>query len=450
MAFMGTIPQALRQILSEHARTWDATSVYIGCSGNLTAERTLSRLGRFELHGNDITLYSCALGAFVTDRLLTVRVKPEHADEWGWLNRYLETPSDVAATMIVGAPMLRGLGRDNPYYDRMRGAYVRDWKELHAEAVEKLVNLHVSLKSFHIGDAVEWVKDVPEDAAVVCFPPFFAGDYEQMFAALSEVFSWPEPEYEELTADRRQLLLSRMQEKADWFFSTHVRQEKLEENFRGVVQTSNRGVPIYVYSSRGATRIVQPRQVTEPVNTPVLAIDEELGERLSIAVLTAGQFAMMRSQFMNKTIKPGSASVPCAVLVDGKLVGVFAYSTSPTLANHDPYIQGPQLYLLSDFPIAPTRYTHLAKLVLVAALSKEGRLLAERYSNRRWRSLVTTANTNRPVSMKYRGAFKLMTRRDYKGDEGWKFQLNYGAELGHWSLDEGLAIWKQRWGKVSA
>ena len=49
------------------------------------------------------------------------------------------------------------------------------------------------------------------------------------------------------------------------------------------------------------------------------------------------------------------------------------------------------MYLLSDFPVAPVDYKHLAKLVLYAALSKESKRLAERITRRRCASLVTTA-----------------------------------------------------------
>ena len=41
--------------------------------------------------------------------------------------------------------------------------------------------------------------------------------------------------------------------------------------------------------------------------------------------------------------------------------------------NWDKHIETPTMYLLSDFPVAPVDYKHLAKLVLYAALSKESK-----------------------------------------------------------------------------
>ena len=65
---------------------------------------------------------------------------------------------------------------------------------------------------------------------------------------------------------------------------------------------------------------------------------------------------------------------------DGKLVGVYAFSTAPHVgAFADPA----RIYMLSDFAVAPSDYSRLSKLVLYAALSTESRLLAERSARRR-------------------------------------------------------------------
>ncbi|MFX8106652.1 hypothetical protein ABTK92_20370, partial [Acinetobacter baumannii] len=67
------------------------------------------------------------------------------------------------------------------------------------------------------------------------------------------------------------------------------------------------------------------------------------------------------------------------------------------------------LYLLSDFAIA--REKRLAKLIAMLATGRES---TERYDRRRVRRtkvIVTTAFTDRPISMKYRGIFELLSRK---------------------------------------
>lgn len=446
--FRGTIPAPMRSILLEHAQQWQCDHVYVGCSGNFTAERTVLQAREFTMHGNDVTLYSCALGAFYAGDDIGIRLKDEWAGELGWLGPYLETPADAAATVLLCAEMLKGIGSTNAHYRRIRDAYRRQWPDLHRRQAEKLTADRLRLGSFHVGDGVDWMLSVPDDQAVVCFPPFFAGDYEQMFKALDTVFDWNQPSYDELDEARRGLLLERMREKQHWFYGTHERQPDLDAELRGVVRTTNRGVPIYVYSSGGKTRIVQPRQTISFLQAPHLGGGDELGDDLQIVRLNDGQFTLLRSEYMNAQIKPGSTSLALAAVVDGKVVGAFAYSAgsmSSALAQWDAHIQGPHVYLLSDFPVRPTRYRHLAKLVLVAALSREAQLLIEQMFSRRYRTLITTANTNNHASMKYRGLFKLLTRRDAPDDLGYRFQLNYGAPFGEWSLAEGLELWKRRY-----
>jgi hypothetical protein len=183
--------------------------------------------------------------------------------------------------------------------------------------------------------------------------------------------------------------------------------------------------------------------------------DDNIGDTIKIIELKSENFRALRSQYMNPYIKPGSETSSYGVLVDNKLIGVYAFSASPTLSNWDKHIETPTMYLLSDFPIAPTKYKRLAKLVLYAALSKESKLLAERISNKRMRSLVTTAFSKNPVSMKYRGLFKLLNKKQLDGvDENETdmskiyysqgYQLNYGAAMGQWMLKEGFAMWKKK------
>ena len=99
----------------------------------------------------------------------------------------------------------------------------------------------------------------------------------------------------------------------------------------------------------------------------------------------------MRANFgehFKLTIFGESHGPAIGVVVDGYLIGVYAFSAAPSVAQWDKHIETPTVYLLSDFPVEPTDYKHLAKLVLYAALSKESKRIAERITKRRAASLV--------------------------------------------------------------
>lgn len=159
---------------------------------------------------------------------------------------------------------------------------------------------------------------------------------------------------------------------------------------------------------------------------------------------------------MNIGIRPGAATQAYAVCVDDRMIGVFAF------AAHSAHGDVGDIYLLSDFPVRPTDYPHLAKLVLHAVLSEEVCALAQRLTGRRIRTIFTTAFTKNHVSMKYRGVFQEANRKvmDVKA-EAWgkdidtdansyyarKWSINYRGYTRRWDLAGALKEWKKKYGK---
>ncbi|MFE7461650.1 putative antirestriction adenine methyltransferase [Nocardiopsis terrae] len=444
--FHGSVPDALRRIVHEHAGTWDTDDIYVGCSGNFTLERVLhARHGdKVRLHGNDITAYSCALGWFFEGRdPLPFTLKEEHEESLGWLKPSLTTPAGTLATLMLGTRLFPLLGKDGPYYQRMVDAYRDQWEAMHTKTRTKLDGLTTKLASFYPGDVRDFLTEtVPEDAPVVMFPPFYSGDYQAQFAAHDHFFDWPEPNFRDLDEDGKEEIIDQVRDRNRWVLGLHVERPEMRDRLHGVVQTANRGLPIYVYAAKGPRRIVRPRQDTEPIKMPKLGADEELGDRMSLHVLTGGQFAQIRSQFMSKTILPGSPLLACAVAVDGKLVGAFAWLP--------PKFDPESAYLMSDFPVSWSRYRRLSKLIVMAAISTESQQLLQRSLSRRLTGWATTAFTDRPNSSKYgRGipGSKLQKRTSPGKDGIHEFQLQYGGPLGQTNLADTLALWKKKHSK---
>lgn len=443
--FKGTIPQDMRAMLFEVASPWRAESLAVACSGNFTIERVFA--GRFKLHGCDVSIYSGALGAFFARQAFRLELRPEFHAPFAWLHEGLETTAGQVATLMLLTTMgdaidKNGHPRRNPYYQRLLEGYRRQWPELLAKTVNRLESSPLELASYANMDAVDWLPTLPPDVAVATFPPFFGGDYEQMFSKLELLFDWDKPSYQEIFEERRQAFLEALMNRPEWALGTREQLDELEPHLRGMAQTSNRGVPLYLYASSGATRVVAPHQPTQAVSVPRLSEGQEVGAKLWIAPLTYGQFAALRSQYMNEHIKPGMPTQAFGVMVDDQLIGCYALLKG----YRTPHSSADAIYLLSDFPVAPTDYARLAKLVLYAALSKEANLLAERVCRSRIRYVVTTAFTDNPVSMKYRGLFDLHSRKDAGSKSMHKFQLQYLSKSNRWTLDEGLAEWKRKHG----
>jgi hypothetical protein len=447
--FQGTIPAAVRSMLFESAADWHTDSLAVACSGNFTLERLFTNTFA-KLSGCDVSIYSCALGAYFARRPFRLELHPEFHTTLDWIRPALTSPAGAIATLMLLTSLTEALDshlqlKPNAYYTRLFDAYRRQWTTLLEQTVTRLDAIPLRLADFHAGDAVDWLPTLPESVAVVSFPPFFAGGYDKMWAKLDKLFDWDRPAYQELFEDRRQRFITSLVDRPFWALVTPEPLPRLEDHLRGAAQTSNRGVQLHIYTAPGRTRIITPHQTTAPVTIPRLAPGDPIGDRLHIITLPAGQFQALRSQYLNPMIKPASTSAAYGVMVDDRLIGAFAFQKGYRVPGATP----DTVYLLTDFAVAPTDYPKLSKLVLYAALSREGQLLAERLCRQRIHYLITTAFSDHPVSMKYRGLFKLLSRKDNAnpapGEH--RYALNYLAEAGKWTLAEGLKEWKKRHSK---
>lgn len=440
--FNGTIPAEMRAIVAEHAESWPAElPVYVGCSGNLTIERAVHALGRdVTIHGNDITAYSCALGWYFAGERLDFEIKDEHRPQLDWLDEYLDGSTGTLAVLMLGTRFMQFVGRVGTYYERMVEAYRDQMPTMYAKTCSKLEACTLKLGSFFAGDVRDYLDAAPADAPVVMFPPFYgSSDYESMFAALDKHFDWPTPDYRDLDEAGKDQIIEQVMRRPHWMIGLHHEREELADWRRGRVQTSNRGVPITVYSSASSARIVMPRQALEPIRMRKISPGEDLQGPLRLHMLTGGEFAAIRSQFMARTIRPGSPLMAVGVSAGGALIGAFAYLPG----KFDPN----ELYLMSDFPVSWSKYKRLSKLIVLAAMSREAQHLAQRSTSKRLTKIVTTAFSDNPQSSKYgRGipGFKLIKRTEGDTDGVHKYQLQYGGPFGDWTLAEALELWQTK------
>lgn len=454
--FHGSLPSSVQQILGSLVKDWKVDDIYIGCSGNFTIERMLQGVTNAALHGNDVTIYSCLLGNYVSGNSLQAKFKDSYDGPMAFVKDYMKDDASIVSVSLMLSKMATYIGtKPNPYYVKMIDAYKKQWDRLFGDTYEKISKIKPFLQSFFAGDVCQWIDTVPMEAGFVCYPPFYSGDYEKMFRVIEDVIEWQPPQYEMIDKEKIFEMFRKMTQRPYFMFGTNDELPEFKDYLIGMSQTTNRGVPLYIYSRAEKSRIVMPFQNVSSLMVERLGEDEDMGNTIKLLPLKSENFRALRSQYMNPYIKPGSESASFGVVVDNKLIGVYAFSSAPTLSNWSKHIETPTIYLLSDFPITPSKYKRLAKLVLYAALSKESKLLAERLTNRRCRSLVTTAFSKNPVSMKYRGLFKLLNKKRLPGvdenetdmskryyNEG--YQLNYGAPMGQWTLQEGLEIWKKK------
>ena len=425
--FIGSINSDTRKLIAKYADGWKGSPVYVGCSGNFTIERILSKLGFEEIHGNDVSLYSCVLGSIMTDGNIPVSIRSEAQEEWGWLEQWMGDPVSKAATLLLATTVFQYYGKDAIFYKRMWSAYLRHWAELHLKTADRVRQAlgEVKLTSFFPGDVVTFMEDAPKDSVFLSFPPTYTGGYEALYAQINSIFEWDEPKYKMFDKPSFDKLAVDMQQFSRWMTMRDYDDAALKPFNVAVVHSSLRARPVYLYAGEGSARITTPKQSMHSIN--IRRLKGEVQTPLKFVKLEIGEFNYLRSQYLNPGIMPASPTL-CLALVDGKDELIGCIGMSP------PHIFGfCDMYMMSDFCVRPSSYKRLSKLVIAAALSTEMKAICEQSISRRVNNIGTTAFTEKPMSMKYRGVFTVKGRGQGK--------LNYIANAGRWSLEEAYDWW---------
>jgi hypothetical protein len=298
--FVGSINADLRSTLARLAPAWRGLPAYVGCSGNFTVERILAAQGLSDLHGNDVSLYSCALGAYLSGRPFRVEVQD---GDLAWLSDWLQPGLPTLATLLLCTSALDFHGRDHPYHRRMWNAYLRRWPDLHAKTLANLEKglAGLPLRGFYAGDVVDFLDNAPQDSLVISFPPTYKGGYERLYEKLQAAFAWDEPTYELFTTERFQSLLERMTAKRFWCVSRDEPVQALAEHQIGRVQTSLRSKPVHVYANVPAAVLTQARQRVEDVPHPRLSSPHVAGRRRTVrGTLEDGQRAVAHTLLIDR------------------------------------------------------------------------------------------------------------------------------------------------------
>lgn len=431
--FIGSINTDIRGIISEMSRQWGNIPVYIGCSGNFTVERILAKNGLSNMRSNDVSLYSCAVGNYLMGRPTRVEIVDPR---FQWLEKYLTTGADVVATLLMCSEYFKYVDRDLPYFKRIAEAYREQFDRMQKETVEVVKKAlgGVKIADFHAQDVIDYMEEAPEECVAISFPPTYKGGYERLYKKIDEVFSWDAPDYVIFDDERFEKFNELIMKKKYWVTLRDYDVEELRPYCCGVVQTSARSRPVYIYSNCDTKRrITMPHQKTEKVN--IKRATGDLKGDLKIIELSLGQLNTLRSEYLAKGIIPATPSVCFGIVVGNELIGAIGMSRSTFLGGWT------DAYMMSDFCIRPSIYKRLAKLVLVAALSTEMKEILEQALAMEVHTIGTTVFTKKNVSMKYRGMFNIYSKKPGA--------INYVAEAGRWSLKEGFEWWKknhsQKW-----
>lgn len=426
------LPADARAMLLEVAQEWGSTEVAVPYAGDFGVERSLRGLP-LRFHSADVEVTSAGLGSAWLDLPFPIRVAADYAEAWGWLTPYLDTASRAAATLLLSSSMALGIDQPrNLYYARLHRTYRAQWERLHQDTLARVDAARPALASYTVGDPLAWLDTLPD------LPVIYGGGEPTTLRGVRDLFEWDEDQPHKRDLDA---LLAAITSRDRWAIALPATAEL--PGLTGYCRTTNMATPVRVYASGGPARTRRPVQLVDDFLIPRLAGDERPGDPIALQRLSVREFAGLRSRYLNPLIPPASPRLCVAVLAAGKLVGTYAVNEADGTKRPDTAsVPEPYAYLLSDFPVAPG-VKRLAKVVLLAALSRESQLLIEQSLGHRTRALFTTAFSQHPVSQKYRGVFDLVSRKDREPGSSAPYALNYCARLGQWPLAEVLGRWER-------
>jgi hypothetical protein len=215
----------------------------------------------------------------------------------------------------------------------------------------------------------------------------------------------------------------------------------LEEHAPAALYTTGRAKRFYLYASNAAaTSLRRNVSKSEPfryrgIDTDTLRADT----RVEVVEVTSEHMNFVKDKYQLPGLVHTDGLYRFLVLLDGQLAGGFVYSWMSGLSYRDPRVTKlGAIYLLSDF--SASRQRKLSKLIAMLATGVESIRRFDRRFVKRTKVVVTSTFTTRPVSMKYRGIFKLLSRRTV-GTPG----LNYLSEVRNVSNAAIYADWWRRY-----
>jgi hypothetical protein len=399
--FVGAVPMP---VVNQLLRAVDCTSwpeIFVCCSGSFRVDRALkAKYGDKPVRSNDVSLISCAAGALLTGQSIEMKFTGRLAfmEDVG----LVDFEARVAAAIV--ALRLGQFTGSNAYARGHFDHCQRNFAEYLAKAREKVLLLRsgVVLDGFFAGDFRVHAQHAIEIGAGICgFMPTYKGGYERMYRFIDENTEWSRPSF--ATWDPKDM--------ADWLGSIEragvpyfVYSDQELDGFKATTEfRSTTNKPVYGYMSAGRSsfrRSVNRSEsfAYEKVNPAALGPMTDV----RLVPATSAQMTFLRNAYLAKGIAHATGVANYLVMLDGKLAGGFIYS-------RDRWDPANAIYLLSDFCIVHER--RMAKLIAMLAASFEPVNAWCRRFIVRPNRLHTTAFTDLPVSMKYRGIYDLKGRK---------------------------------------
>lgn len=426
-------------ILTDTIQHWQSSHVHVVYSHDLQVERVAYRAGKCVTSAG-ITAYQGVVGNIYGERFTFPLGDAYTLSDLEWWDDSLwQTPLAQGATLHYLKQFAHLLGKADIHHKRLVGAYQQKFIEAQAKVQSQLQSIDLRLEHVYHLEPEEYLDAIPTNDGVIL--SLLAPDASQV--ALDQLLNHHP---RKMTEERIEALCFKVIGIKEWLIISPDTLP-MKDYLKGMAQ-SDSGACIYFYSNAMPTRLTMPhfqygKRFFEPVlDRPITSLE--------LQPITGADLNTLRAKYLAHGTPIGlrtQGTVNGIAVVSGDyLLGAFGIAHRvPNYANYRNLgIKTPVAYLTTDFAIHPTHYSRLGKLICAAALTQESKAWMEHSLSQLVQSVATTAFSEHPVSMKYRGLFKLLRRLQEK--EGDPYTLIYASEFRQWSLADALSWWQSQHG----
>lgn len=436
--FTGTTPPEVKLVIQDILSRTTEKDVYSACSGNYTNDKLASALG-FRVHSNDVSLYSKVIADAVMAKDTTpLKVKDPILEEL--FSHWEEHRYKKVAMVMFVMRIANLLPQKNGYQIEMLKTFLQQSQAdiFYKSTLEKLGKgaLDFKIEDFYYGDFSEFLKLKKGKGIGIAFPPTYKGGYEKMFKAIEDIFEYAHAEYNIFDPETAgELYLSLLKDDKNIIFSDREYEEILEFK-TAEIKLGQSKHPIYLYSSADKEHrsyyIERERKANKSKYT-TLPIDYVFSEKtkISVKMVPKEDVNYFKGFYMsNKVNYTDGGDMAFIFFADGMAFGFTAFSHySSTLDT---------AFGIADF-VVNSHTKKLSKLLIMLELSHDVRMLLARNVGDYYDYIKTPVYTDKPVSMKYRGVFKL-TKKE-------KGKLTYIGEFTNETINEIYQKWLKRYRK---
>lgn len=410
--FLGSIPQRIAEELSEIK----GEKIMVLGSGNYRSEIVLSRYND-SIISTDVSVYSTILGRFFSDG----DFKKKILNDYDFINDFDGAEYVAAVIQMLEMCQLRDIESDQ----RKKRVMLETLGDVVREKGAKIQEIKNGLKieSF-VRECMTSVFNKAEydDRLLVAFPPTYTKGYEKMFGAFSVNIEDEPPAYREINEAVYQEFCEDIIKRGRYVLYTD---RKLPVSEPVIKYSEYKKKDVFIYSdylNRSKFIFIGKGDNFIAEKYERATVDDIKEHGCAVVPISAKVENYFRSVYIKKAVPSTPQNcVPLMVISGKKILGFIVYSTG----------SGSMSYLWADYTVSEA--PRASKLIIRIVRCRETvKLFDQKYVT--WTERIrTTVFTDKPVSMKYRGIFDLMERKEGK--------LIYEADIKDTSIEKEVNDW---------